>query len=249
MGYDSDDASRGSSRGSADEFEDMLTNHLDTRDRYGRGCRHSAGSRSSSPHRQLTQREQQQALTVARRAEAGLADGAPANVPRPKQPARRAPPPPPPPPPKKATKSPEQPPSEEARVRAEAAWVDEDRWLSAYQDGAGDGDDGGGDSGDDVAVEPRDAAAAAEDTSWSLVDLAAAGRAVPESREEREQQQSERLQSRKALAAASVAATRAGDAMRAAAAARDAAWVGRSLCLLWLWLYSLWGVGGPFPAA
>ena len=100
MGYDSDDASRGSSRGSADEFEDMLTNHLDTRDRYGRGCRHSAGSRSSSPHRQLTQREQQQALTVARRAEAGLADGAPANVPRPKQPARRAPPPPPPPPPK-----------------------------------------------------------------------------------------------------------------------------------------------------
>ena len=132
---------------------------------------------------------------------------------------------------------------------AEAAWVDEDRWLSAYQNGAGDGDDGGGDSGDDVAVEPRDAAAAAEDTSWSLVDLAAAGRAVPESREEREQQQSERLQSRKALAAASVAATRAGDAMRAAAAARDGAWVGRSLCLLWLWLYSLWGVGGPFPAA
>ena len=59
MGYDSDDASRGSS---ADEFEDMLTNHLDTRDRYSRGCRHSAGSRSSSPHRQLTQREQQLSL-------------------------------------------------------------------------------------------------------------------------------------------------------------------------------------------
>jgi hypothetical protein len=252
MGYDSDvEASRGSSRGSADDFEDMLTNHLDTRDRYGRGCRHSSGSRSSSPHRQLTQREQQQALTVARRAEAGLADGAPANVPRPKQPARRAPPPPPPPPKTpKATKSPEQPPSEEAGVRAEAAWVDEDRWLSTHQDGPGDGDDGGGDSGDDVAVEPRDAAAAAEDTSWSLVDLAAAGRAVPESREEREQQQSEKLQWRKALAAASVAATRAGDAMRAAAAAaRDGAWVGRSLCLLWLWLCSLWGVGGPFPAA
>ena len=233
MGYDSDDASRGSSRGSADEFEDMLTNHLDTRDRYGRGCRHSAGSRSSSPHRQLTQREQQQALTVARRAEAGLADGAPANVPRPKQPARRAPPPPPPPPPKKAPKSPEQPPSEEARVRAEAAWVDEDRWLSAYQDRAEAEDDGGGgDSGDGVAVEPRDAAAAAEDTSWSLVDLAAAGKAVPESRQELERQQSERLHSRKALAAASVAATRAGDAMRAAAKARDEAWVRRSLPLL-----------------
>ena len=45
MGYDSDVASRGSSRlGSADEFEDMLTNHLDTRDRYGRGCRHSSGA-------------------------------------------------------------------------------------------------------------------------------------------------------------------------------------------------------------
>ena len=250
MGYDSDVASRGSSRlGSADEFEDMLTNHLDTRDRYGRGCRHSSGSRSSSPHRPLTQREQQQALTVARRAEAGLADGAPANVPRPKQPARRAPPPPPKLP-KAPKSSPEQPPSEDARARAEAAWVDEDRWLSAYQDVDGDGDDGGGGSGDDVAVEPRDAAAAAEDTSWSLVDLAAAGRAVPESREELAQQQSERLQARKALAAASVAATRAGDAMRAAAAAaRDAAWVGRSLCLLWLWLCSLWGVDGPCPAA
>ena len=251
MGYDSDVASRGSSRlGSADEFEDMLTNHLDTRDRYGRGCRHSSGSRSSSPHRPLTQREQQQALTVARRAEAGLADGAPANVPRPKQPARRAPPPPPKPP-KAPKSSPEQPPSEDTRARAEAAWVDEDRWLSAYQDVDGDGDDGGGGSGDDVAVEPRDAAAAAEDTSWSLVDLAAAGRAVPESREELAQQQSERLQARKALAAASVAATRAGDAMRAAAAAaRDAAWVGRSLCLPWLWLCSLlWGVDGPCPAA
>ena len=120
-------------------------------------------------------------------------------------------------------KPPEELTNEGARVRAQESWTDEAR-LPQSEPGGDDGDDGG--DGAAVDFEPRDAAAAAEDTSWSLADLKAAGRVVPESRQERERQQSQRLQTRKALAASSVAATRAGDAMRAAAAAAsDAAWV------------------------
>ena len=191
---EADGSSRGG-RSDFDEFEDLLNSHLDTRDRYGRMNGRSR-SRSSSPRR-LSYREQQQQMTVSRRAAAGLADEAPAN---PKRPSFR---PPPPPPPLSQRKPPPPPPPRTYEVPTDEASAD-----------AGDGD-GAGDL---------------TERSWSLSDLAAAGWAVPGSRQERERQAGEAKQARKALAAASVAATRAAhrEASRVAERGADAEWVRES---------------------
>ena len=179
--------------GSEDEFEGLLNDHLDTRDRYRAHQRYPSSSRSSSPPRKLSYRELQQQQTVTRRVEAGLADGAPAN------PTRNTRPPPPPP----ATKK--------KKLKADS---DDVLYYEPRLPGEdGDVESGRGEASERIEPEPE--------TSWSLADLAAAGRAVPGSRQEREWVLSEKQHARKALAAASVAATRArgAHAARAAAAA------------------------------